>query len=645
MKLFFIILYLFLLTSVGLSFDWEPVTDDDWNFQLPDSVNKRYAAILFEKIYIDDTKLFNHDCMYSLYRRIRIFQNEGRDLGDVQVPLLKLNSDIEELEGRVILKDGTIIELNSDHIFSKYVIETDEDEVEQTFFYLPGVTSDCIIEYYIEYKLFSTYYIWDFEKNLYLKYGELTWKFYKGNYIPIGSYDFLLGAAFPNYVALNNFKALNIENITDGEMIDKVVFSTKDIKPFEKEKYTIGSAALKAQLICFYTIEGQSEEYWVSLSSQLNNEEANDTISKAKIAELKSLAPDTTDKQILIDFAYDWVIRNIKNIDLISSDEKYLITANLDSVINKGYGTSNQINNLFYHILKILGIKAYPVYCLSRKKDIYHPSAKYWQFKHRITAVRRSLNKYEFYDLSNKNIQKGLVDFIYEDTYGFIVGCLPITEIHIPPSDCKDNTILFYDNITIDDDLTIKSSFTRKYKGHFATEINSELNLLEETNNSLNSMFENNPAIKSIDTVYIKDKNSGGIALNGDAKFENYMFSSGNFLVFRPFNSVDVYEDIGYNEKRIHPIQFDYPYNQKNIIQIFLPQNITLYKFPKEKTFSNDIGECAASFSRISDHQISILYSFTLKHASLKQTQYTDLLKLFEARREILSEVILLTEK
>lgn len=634
------------MSNVAFSFEWDPITDDDWNFALPDSIRIRYAAILFEKIYVDDTKLSKGVSTYSIYKRIRIFEDEGRALADVQIPLiLSYDSDIEELEGRVILKNGTIVELNSDHIFSKYIYESEEEEVEQTFFYLPGVTSDCIIEYYIECELSFTPPIWDYQKDLYLKYGELTWDFYKGDDTSQLAYYLFRAMIYPNFVIINNVEALKYEEIMNDDSIDKIVFRTENVTPFEDENYIISSEALKAQLVYFYTEGSLSAEYWVNLSKKLKRELLKDELSKSILSEIKNLAPSTTDKQKIVEFTYKWVTDNIKNVETTGSDEEFFIGENLDSVVTSGYGSAEQINRLFVYILNELGVNAYLVHCLSRNENLFRSAAKYWQFDHQITAVRVSFNKFDFYDPSDKNIPGGSVDYQYEDTYGFIVGNLPKTEIYIPASGYNINNLIFYDNLIVENDFSIKSSFTKKYKGHFAYDINNTINELTKNNSGLARIFDDDLSIKAIDTVYCNEQNTSCISLEGKAELQDQIFDSGNFFVMSPFNNVAVLENINVYEKRVNPIQFDFPYKQQHVLQIYLPANIYLYKYPKELFFSNDIGECAASFSQVNDQQLSVVYVFTLKRACLSKDKYPELVELFKARKSILSKVILLVKK
>ena len=641
-KLFLIYLQLLFITGISKGFDWEPVTESDWKFQLPDSIRIRHSAILFEKINVNDSKLINNGCIYSLYRRIRIFQNEGRKLADVPVPPLDVNGDIDELEGRVVLKDGTIIELTDDHIFSKYVLESNDDEVEQTFFYLPGVTSDCILEYYIEYELESSYPIWNFEQDIYLKYGELTWEFYKGDDINYQLYNALRKSLVPNYVILNKARELKLEKIMDGDEVEKLKFTAENILPFEEEDYSIISSALKAQLIYFYQDNNYSEEFWNDLSRDLDKELKDDSISDTIISDLVNSIPKSPERQKVIDFAYEWVLKHIINTDFKSDDKDYKANECVDSVISRKYGSSNDINNLFYHILNKLGVKAYTVFCLSRSNNLFRSSAKYWQFDRRITAVKNSKSGFSFYDLSNKNIPKGFVDFDYENTNGLIIGCLPYTDIYIPASEYKSNTILMSDNVSIQKDLCLKGLFKSKFTGHFATKINEELDLLESRNKRISCLFDKNSSVKSVDTVIINERNSNTVSLEGIHSRDNFIFSTGQFLLLLPFNNVNVIEKIKQKEKRIHPLQFDFPYIQKYALQITLPQDIEIYQLPSDSAFKNDIGECFASFTKIDEQLLSVTFSFTLKHSFILQERYSDLAKLFEVRNAILSKVILL---
>lgn len=105
-----------------------------------------------------------------------------------------------------------------------------------------------------------------------------------------------------------------------------------------------------------------------------------------------------------------------------------------------------------------------------------------------------------------------------------------------------------------------------------------------------------------------------------------------------------VHEKINPTTKREHPLQFDFPYSQKQVVQINLPNNLKIFKTPKEIVFKNSIGECFAFITQISDHLFSVTYSFILKHSIIEPKYYPDLVKLIKARKLVLSKVILINK-
>lgn len=638
------LLSLMLSSILARSFEWEPVTAKDWDFKIPDSITIKHSAILFEKISTDDTRMFDKGCTYSLYKRIRIFKEEGRQYADVQVPIMDSDCEVLEIKGRVILKDDKVIDLTDDHIFKKYVLESDDHEIEQTFFYLPGVTSDCIIEYYIEYEMDNPYPFWFFKKDNYLNYGELSWKFYTGRGISNMLYDILRKSLVPNFVIINNIEELKIDKIKDGDEVVELLLTVDSIPPFKMEDNIISPNALKSQVICFYQNAKESDIYWIGQSREIKERFREERGDNKKLAELKKLVPDSLNTNAKIEYTYNWILENMTNTDNISDDKKYEDNPNLDSLINKRYGTSNDINNLFCQLLNELGIEAYPVFAISRNKNLFHPSAKYWQFDYQFTAIKRSSNAFDYYDLSDKNIPKGCLDYQFEGTYAYIIGCLPLTEIYIPPSNETFNSQMFYDNIEVSEDLKMKSSFQAKFTGHFAAQVNNELDELSESNKSLNSFFEDDLSIISVDTLYITDKNSKTVTIKGTLEYGDHLYNSGDFIVLNPFNFVGVYENIKPVTLREHPLQFDFPYNQKQVMQISLPNNIKIYKTPEKFVFKNPIGECLMSITQINEHLFSVTYSFTLKQSIIEPKYYSDLVKLMEARNSILSKIILLNK-
>ncbi|MBD3382287.1 MAG: DUF3857 domain-containing protein, partial [candidate division Zixibacteria bacterium] len=132
-------------------FEWDEITAEDWAISR-DTTKKIFdAAMIFEKINADDEDLDDDRCYRTIYRRIRVLTDNGREWGDVEVPILSFDQKIEAIQGRTVLEDGTSIPLDDDHVYEKESVKSKQFEFKQFTFSMPSVTNDCFIEYIIKY--------------------------------------------------------------------------------------------------------------------------------------------------------------------------------------------------------------------------------------------------------------------------------------------------------------------------------------------------------------------------------------------------------------------------------------------------------------------------------------------------------------
>ena len=128
-------------------FNWESITDDDWADVGDSTISKSGAVMLFEKIVSDDRKMQNEKCTLTVYRRIRIFGEQGRVWGDAIIPNLHRKQRVPVILGRTILRDGTTVNLAPTQVFEKKVLQTKGLKIKQKSFSLPAISNDYIAEY------------------------------------------------------------------------------------------------------------------------------------------------------------------------------------------------------------------------------------------------------------------------------------------------------------------------------------------------------------------------------------------------------------------------------------------------------------------------------------------------------------------
>ena len=64
---------------------WAPITDADWEVGEDTARKITDAAIIFDRIRADDRKLESDRCYRTIYRRIRIFSEQGRDWAELPI--------------------------------------------------------------------------------------------------------------------------------------------------------------------------------------------------------------------------------------------------------------------------------------------------------------------------------------------------------------------------------------------------------------------------------------------------------------------------------------------------------------------------------------------------------------------------------
>lgn len=183
-------------------FQWEPVTENDWNPDLDWCDDCKDAVMLFEKVIDDEKSLYFQVMNQRVYTRTRILSEKGLKESDVEFTYNPNWDRIIELQARTVLPDGSVFELSKEQILANETDIDDEGDGKKVSFSFPGADTNCIIEYCIgisqkiENKVY-TYRDRPVQKDMPLLYGEYKWFFANErgpaeNYVDFGQHRFLL---------------------------------------------------------------------------------------------------------------------------------------------------------------------------------------------------------------------------------------------------------------------------------------------------------------------------------------------------------------------------------------------------------------------------------------------------------------------
>ncbi|MCH9032198.1 MAG: DUF3857 domain-containing protein, partial [candidate division Zixibacteria bacterium] len=612
----FLILFICDISVAGKKdFKWDPITDSDWSVSEDPSREIVDAVMIFEKITVDDTRLLKDKHYISYYRRIRILSPDGRDQADVQISYVRKGYKIEEIRGRVILRNGQIVELENTQIIEGRLIKTRGTEIKQKSFSLAGVTGDCIMEYYFKLKLKSSSGIWQFQRSIALLHGEYLWLFFRGRGMSDNSYANFRKDWAPNYLWLNNDSKITITKLPSVTATEEILFTIDSVLPLKSEPYSLPDIARQAQLRCYYGAAGTSGSYWVDQINEIP-EWLEEFFGKAKrykelIDRLKRLK--TNEEKI--QEAYDWVQSTFRNTTYETFEKKIKKIKNADAAMKKGYASRGQLNYIFCGILRELGIDAQLAYVVDRDENLLVAEAKYWQFDRNLVGVADGL-EFKFYSPGDMYLPSNQIPWYTEGISALVGGTIGQQFYSTKFSSSKSNKINRLISLDVDDDLLVSGTCSERLIGHPARRVRLYQNeeSVEVTYESLEERLEDlfsNAEFDSIMTENV-DSVSKPLLVTSKVSFESPLQMVGSRIFLRPIEYMSESSNPFESEKRESIILFRYAFDKTEALNFALPEGWETEALPGDTIFENVVGICGVTFNVIGG-KLTIQRKFELR--------------------------------
>ena len=131
---------LVLLAGTMRAADWQPIDPSELSQKTPRVEPGADAEAIFWDVHVQDS-FQGGDVSLTLshYIRIKIFTDLGREkYATIEIPRLGKRS-INDVAGRTIKADGSVIEINKDAIFDRQLVKTKGVKLQGKTFTLPNV--------------------------------------------------------------------------------------------------------------------------------------------------------------------------------------------------------------------------------------------------------------------------------------------------------------------------------------------------------------------------------------------------------------------------------------------------------------------------------------------------------------------------
>jgi len=454
-------------TSAAAS-DWDPVTDAEKAMKSNPLDPGAGAVVLFKRGRIDvieKTSLFWTTRMQS-YVRIKIFNDAGRDAGNVSVEAFK-DVRVSKIEGRTILPSGEIIPLDSSKVFTGKAYQSGKKfAILQTSFTFPSVAPGAIIEYQVEQTqdwFYPSPWIFDTEN--------------------IGTLDSSLQVTIGPRLAMSQYPldtTANKISIQRSETVQgsQFNFSVKNLRPIQSEPYSLPFRDL-ATMILFtprqlgfggdvYPLIMKWDDVGTEVTREFNEMQKNDKMARDKAKELAGNLPDTRKKAETL---YKYLQQNIASSDLAGVG----LGRTADEAMSSKRANPDEVNALLVFMLKEVKVDAELVLVATQNwQTLIRGFPNFSQFSRIVTRINFKDGPV-FADPADPGASFGELPWFDRGVLGLAVKGSKVQEAMIPAGSPEDNISSMKETVQVRKDWTAEGDAEVELKGSEAIELRDDL--------------------------------------------------------------------------------------------------------------------------------------------------------------------------
>jgi len=325
------------------------------------------AVYLYREETTDDQLHF-----HSLYERIKVLTEKGKELATVRVPYERGNFKVTDIHGRTIHSDGTIIPLTAkpEDLMD---VKTKSYQVNTMVFTLPSVEVGSILEFRLQIR-------YDDDRA-----SEPTWEVQQPYFVHKAHYFFN-----PSHHELVNER---------GELLNRIMYQSHtgdykivrdqqgrftldvaDVPALPKDDWMPPLNSIRWQTAFYYTQYASGGEFWQNEGKRWDkdaNEFANPGKLRAAAAQIVSPGDSEEQKARKI---YDAVMKldntsfTRQKSEAERKQEKIKEIKKAEDVWNQKSGSANDLALLYVALARAAGLQAWPMQVVDRNEAIFDPT-------------------------------------------------------------------------------------------------------------------------------------------------------------------------------------------------------------------------------------------------------------------------------
>lgn len=325
-------------------------------------------------VYLDIKEVENDSLHYrSLYRRIKVLTEKGKELATVQLPYLQGDWKVTDIKARTIHPDGAIFPL-AIKPEDLMIVKSGDLQANKKVFTLPNVEVGSILEYYYE-----IHYNW---------FEPPQWTVRQSYFVHKAHYEFTAETALSLGDAHGHImrRLLWWPNLPEGVAVKsgaggRLTLDITDIPPSPDEEWMPPIQSLLYRVGFFYSDAVDSHSFWLEAvklwSKDVDQFAGPSKTMKDVVAGLNSpndSGLDEAKKLYIAVQALDNTDFSRKKSESEMKELKIKEIKDAKDTWEQKSGSSEDIAMLYLSMLRAAGLTAYAVKVVDRDRDLFDPA-------------------------------------------------------------------------------------------------------------------------------------------------------------------------------------------------------------------------------------------------------------------------------
>lgn len=633
--------------AAGAVEPWDPIPPQAWEAAARPDSGGRDAIILFEEGLLEDRE---GAFRLTVFRRIKVFTEEGRDAGKVEIPYRRGDSKIEGIRARSVRIDGASTELSTGQIVTSIILKSAGTEYNQASFIVPGIEPGCIVEY--RYSLSGKQdafwaWPWYFQNEHYTVESRLRWK---------PSEWATSSGMRPHWVVRRIPEVLVSRScVPDCDRPRELTFTLLRIPGPRDEEMRPPREDVGPHVVTSYVGARTTPlEYWSWWKRSLDAIAAGFSRNLGPLkAVIEKVRQDHADSWEALAEVHVWLRENVRSSAELSWQDlqgklkprSFWGTAQtVAEMIANREGSPYEICLAYAAAAKALGLEACVVLVRDRREGAFDYRVIGFIPTNAIAAVRSSEGgRWRFHSPASRFAARENLPWYYRGGYGLVAGPGQSLFLKLQPEDGPAGHSSWTVDLRLDETGSLEGRFSGSLHGEESRAMRAWLH--GENPESWRELLAKSlaPELKSgldMEAPDIGGSPDSALILHGTLRFPSLASSAGSLLSLSMAPLTPWRFHGGFDtERRSQPVFFRFARSERVVVNLRLPEGATLETLPSGGKLETGLGRWTSTWSR-SEGGVRYERLVEMPWAELPALDYPEVQKFFRSLGQDDEEVL-----